>query len=77
MAHPVSANAADRQGHKRMVEMGMVPDDPGGNWAITMTRDADGLVTDIRLAKDSITYKTDVTRDANDKITALSVWAVV
>ena len=77
MAHPRVGNVADRQGHTRMVDMGAVPDDPGANWAVTLTRDADGLVTDVRLTKDSITYKADITRDGDDLVTAISVWAVV
>jgi len=77
MAHPVSANAADRQGHQRVVEMGIVPDDPGGNWALGVTRDGAGLVTAITLTKDSISYTSTVTRDGNDKITNISAWTVV
>jgi hypothetical protein len=76
MAHPRAANASDRQSHLRVVEMGMVPDDPGGNWAIAFTRDGDGLVTAIRLTKDTITYQTTVGRDVNDRITTLSAFVV-
>jgi hypothetical protein len=72
--HPTS-NSADEQGHKRVVEVGMVPDDPAGNWSYTLTRDGAGLVTDVQATKDGITYKADVTRDVNDKVTGLGAWA--
>lgn len=77
MAHTLTANVADQQGHKRVVDMGAVPDDPGSNWAVIITRDAAGLVTDVRLTKDSITYKADFGRDADDLVTTISAWAVV
>jgi YD repeat-containing protein len=60
-----------------VVEMGMVPDDPGGNWAIALTRDGAGLVTAIRFTKDSITYQATVTRDINDRVTGITAYAVV